>query len=108
MGLAGFSHDFKSLDGERSVLRDLFDAFASAPMTVASILVFLAGPALPFLSRLPTARAQLRSRFSAESAVIARDLIDRATQGEGSVSKDDKSILGLLGLCDLEKSWLVV
>jgi hypothetical protein len=99
MGLAGFSHDFGALGGQRSLLRELFDAFASAPLSLMSIVVLLLAPAVPALSRLPTQRAQLRNRFSGQSGVIARELLAKTAEGEGTIRKDDRSILGLLSTC---------
>jgi hypothetical protein len=99
IGLAGFSHDFGSLTGQRSLLRELFDAFASAPMTLLSTVVILLAPALPVLSRVPTKRAQLRDRFGVQSSMLARELLAKTAKAEGTIRKDDRSILGLLSAC---------
>jgi hypothetical protein len=99
MGLAGFSHDFGALAGQRSLLRELFDAFATSPLSLASILVLLTAPAIPVLSRVPTQRAQLRDRFSAQSGVLARQLLAKTAEAEGTIQSDDRSILGLLSTC---------
>jgi hypothetical protein len=99
MGLAGFSHDFGSLSGQRSLLRELFDAFATAPISLLSVVVILLAPAIPLLSRLPTQRAQLRDSYSAQSGVLARELLEKTTEAEGTIRKDDRSILGLLSTC---------
>jgi hypothetical protein len=103
MGLAGFSHDFGAATGQRSLLRDLFDAFASSPIDFVSAAVLMLSPSLPILASLPTERTKLRTRFSSQSVVIARELLMRAAEVEGSTKRDDKSILGLLSttfICD--------
>jgi hypothetical protein len=96
MGLAGFSHDFGAVTGQRSLLSELFDAFASSPIDFVSAAVLMLSPSLPILASLPTERTKLRTRFSSQSVVIARELLMRATEVEGATKRDDKSILGLL------------
>jgi hypothetical protein len=99
MGIAGFSHDFGSLNGQHSLLRELFDAFATSPISLASLVVMLLAPALPVLSRVPTQRARLRDRFSAQSGVLARELLAKTAEAEDTIQKGDRSILGLLSAC---------
>jgi hypothetical protein len=96
MGLAGFSHDFGALTGQRPPLGELFDAFASASISFVSAAVLMLSPSLPFLANLPTELTKMRHRFSSQSAVIARELLARADEVIGPIKRDDKSILGLL------------
>jgi hypothetical protein len=102
IGLVGFSHDFGALTGQRSMLGELFDAIAIAPISLLGMVVMLLAPVIPALAFVPTPRATLLQRFNVQSGVLADALLAKTVQAEGTIQKDDRSILGLLSACAVD------
>ncbi|KAF8883120.1 cytochrome P450 [Infundibulicybe gibba] len=99
VGIAGFGHDFGSLDGKRSSVADVFASFGTAKTSPFSHLVFLLSPVLPMLVKLPTSRNQILKRLRVTMGEIADELLERTRkekEGQAAGSAEEKSIIGLL------------
>ncbi|KAJ6562221.1 cytochrome P450 [Mycena capillaripes] len=99
IGIAGFSHDFRTLDGEYSQVAAAFESLSFEGQSLLSILLFILGTQLPFLVHLPVKRNRIISRLRREMAVIARDLLEKTRREKKNNISDeatDKSIIGLL------------
>ncbi|KIL58805.1 hypothetical protein M378DRAFT_1023882 [Amanita muscaria Koide BX008] len=94
IGITGFGHDFKSLDGHKSPVSEGFDAFLrDNSFRVLLFLNYLFPPAL----NLPLKRIQIFKRMKKAFSDIAKVLVENYLQDEGSSNAEkDRSILGLL------------
>jgi hypothetical protein len=101
IGIAGFSHDFGSLDGRHSVVTEVFDSFGSNPKASAvHKLLFLLAQVFPVLTKIPTQRKKLTNKLNATMGEISNDLLVRSRREKDmDVSDTDagKSVMGLLG-----------
>ncbi|KAF9466901.1 cytochrome P450 [Collybia nuda] len=94
IGIAGFSHDFGSLDGKPCAVVDAFESLSNdRPSTLATIM-FLLSVFFPSLQNLPTERRKKLSELTRCLREIADVLLERNKQG--SADNDEKSIIGLL------------
>ncbi|KIO07172.1 hypothetical protein M404DRAFT_998564 [Pisolithus tinctorius Marx 270] len=96
IGLAGFSHDFGSLDGKTTRVVEVFDTFAGSTMNFPLILL---AQVFHLLLYVPTARGDLFGDMSQTLADISRKFLERSKEEKeaGIVDgKDDKSIIGVL------------
>ncbi|KAI6012725.1 cytochrome P450 [Pisolithus orientalis] len=96
IGLAGFSHDFGSLDGKTTRVVEVFDTFAGSTMNFPVILL---AQVFHLLLYVPTARGDLFGDMSRTLADISRKFLERSKEEKeaGIVGgKDDKSIIGVL------------
>ncbi|KAJ7250801.1 cytochrome P450 [Mycena rebaudengoi] len=97
IGLGGFSHDFRSLDGEKSSVTAAFDALQATKASVMSSVVFTLAFMFPFLLNIPTERIKLFWRLRDSLNVIAERLLDNSRREKaGEISQADKSVIGLL------------
>ncbi|KAI0773614.1 cytochrome P450 [Fomes fomentarius] len=99
IGIAGFSHDFGSLEGKHSAVAEVFDAMGRLKPSPVTALVILFGNAFPFLWRLPTETRRLQSKLNQSMEEIAVPLLEstrREMRGLGEKGKEEKSIIGLL------------
>ncbi|KAG6909218.1 hypothetical protein DXG01_001525 [Tephrocybe rancida] len=97
-GIAGFSHDFGSLDGKVPAVVRVVESLTTGSSPL-SLFVFLLGSAIPLLLRLPTGDNKRWSKLHVEMGQIARDLLDRTRKDRDNLSGEtveDKSIIGLL------------
>lgn len=94
MGLAGFSHDFGSLDGKNSEVASQFTRLMNIPFTLLNIIVFLLQPVIPALMYIPSERTRARTDLKAATGRLARQLLNNLAGSEDAV--DGKSILGLI------------
>ncbi|KAJ2912253.1 hypothetical protein MD484_g8164, partial [Candolleomyces efflorescens] len=103
IGIAGFGYDFGALDGKNSDVVKIFHAF-ERPETSSwvSRILFLLGPVLPVLQRLPAKSNRMMRGIKTSMAVVADRLLVQGGRGAGGnlgVEEDksmDKSIMGLL------------
>ena len=99
IGIAGFSHDFGSLEGRQSDVADVFDAMGRAkPSAIAALVIFF-GNVLPILWRLPTEMRRLQWKLNKSMEEIATVLLDntrKEMKGLGEKGREEKSIIGLL------------
>ena len=108
IGIAGFGHDFKTLDGHPSAVIDAFEAFGDARQGLASQLVLFATAVIPILGIIPTTRITLFEKLGEVTSRLARKMLEDEKKGKevngAANSVKDTSILGLLGkglLCSL-------
>ena len=100
IGIAGFSHEFHALEGQRSVVSDVFDAFNNAKMSAVGLVVFLLSIVFPVLSNLPTERTQLFRSQNRACGIMAEELLERTKRdGAGDMSSGDRSAMALLRQC---------
>ncbi|KIK44327.1 hypothetical protein CY34DRAFT_786501 [Suillus luteus UH-Slu-Lm8-n1] len=100
IGIAGFSHDFGSLHGERASVTELFDTFGNNQQASAVNYVFiLIASAFPIITKIPTQRTNLFKKLSVTMGEISDDLLTRSRR-EKDVNvgerDEEKSIIGLL------------
>ncbi|PFH47813.1 hypothetical protein AMATHDRAFT_50010 [Amanita thiersii Skay4041] len=99
IGIAGFGHDFHSLDGHQSAVIDAFNSFGATNQGLLSRLQIVIGPIIPSVLNIPTQRARLFSQLATNVNKIALELLERTreeSKGEDSGDLKDKSIIGLL------------
>ncbi|KAH7923529.1 cytochrome P450 [Leucogyrophana mollusca] len=99
IGIAGFSHDFGSLDGKHADVTEVFDSFSSAKPSPLFAVFLLLAPVLPWLVKLPNPRTQLVRKLNASMGAISNQLLARTRkEKEEGVTEihEEKSIIGLL------------
>ncbi|KAJ7914059.1 cytochrome P450 [Mycena leptocephala] len=99
IGIAGFSHDFRTLDGAYSPVAAAFESLSFEGQSLLSVLLFMLGTQLPFLVHLPVERNRIIAKLRREMGVIAADLLEKTRREKRSNATDentDKSVIGLL------------
>ncbi|RDB20296.1 hypothetical protein Hypma_012676 [Hypsizygus marmoreus] len=100
IGIAGFGHDFGSLDGKHPSVVEVFEMIGTSNRSVFSHLVFLMGPVLPLLLKLPTGENRLFARLRITMSEIADELLARTRKEKeeklAGEKTEGKSIIGLL------------
>ncbi|KAG2147447.1 cytochrome P450 [Suillus bovinus] len=100
VGIAGFSHDFGSLDGKHASVTEVFDTFGSNQQASAVNQVFiLLASVFPIILKIPTKRQDLLKKLGVTMGKISQELLTRSRQekDENMNEKDEeKSIIGLL------------
>ena len=103
--MAGFSHNFGSLEGKESPISTVLDTMGSSPKRSALNTGFLVlSHILPALVYFPTKRNVLFQELQQELSRISNELLDRTKMEKESNIVDgkmDKSVIGLLGMCSL-------
>ncbi|KAI0368462.1 cytochrome P450 [Pilatotrama ljubarskyi] len=99
IGIAGFSHDFGSLEGKYSSVADVFDRMGHIkPSAITAAAIFF-GNTFPFLWRIPTPMRRLQQQLNKSMEEIATVLLEntrREMRGAGEKGREEKSIIGLL------------
>ncbi|KAG6849383.1 hypothetical protein H0H93_008938 [Arthromyces matolae] len=98
IGIAGFGHDFGTLNGKVPAVVRVFESMntGSSPF---SILIFLLSQVFPFLLSVPTSDNKQWAELNKAMAQIADDLLERTRkEREGSLDgkSEEKSIIGQL------------
>ncbi|KAG2076362.1 cytochrome P450 [Suillus decipiens] len=100
VGIAGFSHDFGSLDGKRASVTEVFDTFgANQQASTMNNMFFLLASAFPIITKIPNKRMNLTKKLSATMGKIFNDLLIRSRrEKDANISERDeeKSVIGLL------------
>ncbi|KAG1882704.1 cytochrome P450 [Suillus subluteus] len=100
IGIAGFSHDFGSLDGKRASVTDVFDTFGANQRASAVNRIFiLLASAFPIIIKMPTKRTNLFKKLSVTMGKISNDLLIQSRREKDvnmSERDEEKSIIGLL------------
>ncbi|KAG2035768.1 cytochrome P450 [Suillus americanus] len=100
VGIAGFSHDFGSLDGKRASVTEAFDTFGANQKASAVNKVFmLFASVFPIITKIPTKRANLFKKLGVTMEEISNDLLTRSRREKDmnmSGRDEEKSIIGLL------------
>ncbi|KAF9255629.1 cytochrome P450 [Marasmius fiardii PR-910] len=96
VGIAGFSHDFGSLDGKPSAVLDVFESLGQASPTKFGTLIFLLSFVFPVLLYIPTKRNVIFGKMRKRMEELAREMLAKSKRVEESGEAGDKSIIGLL------------
>ena len=101
VGIAGFGHDFGTLDGKYPAIVEVFDALGSTKRTgLVAQFLFLLVPIFPWLIKLPTGRNKLLNKLRVAMCEIADELLARTrSEKEGRASEEnsgENSVIGLL------------
>ncbi|KAI6017137.1 cytochrome P450, partial [Pisolithus marmoratus] len=99
IGLAGFSHDFGSLDGKSTPITEIFSTFGSSKRSAMNVGLVLLSEVFPLLEYVPTPRTKLFHEMQRIVENISTGLLARTRKEkeEGVLDgKEDKSIIGVL------------
>ena len=96
IGIAGFSHDFKTLEGQESAIANVFDALGRQKPTFFQMIQFMLAATFPIVWRLPTAKAGLLGEFSSAAGAISESLLAKTRSEKVDEGKGDRSVMGLL------------
>ena len=99
IGIAGFSHDFGSLEGKHSAVAEVFDAMGRLKPSPVTAIIILFSSIFPFLRHLPTETRKLQTKLNRAMEEIAVPLLEntrREMRGLGEKGNEEKSIIGLL------------
>ncbi len=99
VGIAGFGHDFGSLENKKSDVRSLFDSIGSTPHARSgsrglAILLPLLMPVLPILMMIPTKRSKVIGRLHGSMADISNVLLERSRKEREAGMQDEKGSAG--------------
>jgi len=100
IGLAGFSHDFGSLDGKTTSIATALDTLGSSPSrSMLNTGFFVLSQVLTALVYYPTKRSVLMQEIQHELSNVSKELLDkRRKEKEAGIvdGKAEKSVIGLL------------
>ncbi|KIM86964.1 hypothetical protein PILCRDRAFT_815408 [Piloderma croceum F 1598] len=98
LGIAGFSHDFGTIQGKHSVIAEVLDSFSMIKMSSVETFKLVLGLAFPILTHIPTQRKNLFKKFRYKTEEISKGLVERTRkEKEGDVeNKQDRSVIRLL------------
>ncbi|KAG1742292.1 cytochrome P450 [Suillus paluster] len=100
IGIAGFSHDFGSLDGKHATVTEVFDTFGNNARASARNKVFmLLAQVFPTIAKIPTKRTILTKKLGATMGEISNKLLIRSRQEKDAnmnEAEEEKSVIGLL------------
>ncbi|KAK2465829.1 hypothetical protein APHAL10511_001470 [Amanita phalloides] len=97
IGIAGFGHDFGSIDGQMSPVIEAFNAFGEADQGFAPHLMFILGAIFPQVLNIPIQRIRLFKKWNEVTSKIGEELfINSRREKQGSSNMKDRSIIGLL------------
>jgi len=101
IGIAGFSHDFKTLSGSTSTVLDFFYKLGSpaGQQSKLGLLFFMLALKFPKLSYLPTKYNQMLAKLKIIMSDVADVLLERTRSEKSAMaetSSEEKSIIGLL------------
>ena len=102
IGIAGFSHDFASLKGERSVVATAFEEMSNTKPSPIFDYLFVFAHLFPWILRLPNPRTKLSKMLHDSTSAISAQLFAKTKKEkeDGIVEEEqDKSIIGLLSEC---------
>jgi len=114
IGIAGFSHDFGSLDGKHSIVAQVFDAFGNNPSASAfNKIVILLAQVFPIMVKTPTKRKGLTDKLNTTMSEISNDLLIRSRREKDmdvSDTEAGKSIIGLLSTISnaIMRLWVLI
>lgn len=95
IGLAAFSTDFKSLDGEKSAVATALTAVGHAKPSPTAAKILLLAQAFPILLKLPLPRSTLVADLSNAMDAVVDRLTDAAQSGKIG-NENLGSVLGVL------------
>ncbi|KAJ7289122.1 cytochrome P450, partial [Mycena rebaudengoi] len=96
IGIAGFSHEFSSLDGKPCEVTDAFENLSNARPSPVENIRFLLGMFLPWVKDwIPTERGKKLDELKISLREVANKLLERS-RVSGVAYGEEKSIIGLL------------
>jgi hypothetical protein len=95
IGLAAFSHEFKSLDGEPSAVSAALTALGHSKPSPNVAKILLLSQAYPFLLKLPLPRSVHIHNLSTAMDAVIEGLVRKSTQK----GENPESALGVLCKC---------
>ncbi|EIW84053.1 cytochrome P450 [Coniophora puteana RWD-64-598 SS2] len=98
IGIAGFSHNFGTLEGKHSDVAAVFDKFSSNSPSIIFKLGLTLGLLFPSLMKLPSSRMQLTRELNEALGGAANNFMDRMRNEKLGLTpgQEDKSVIGLL------------
>ncbi|KAH7907652.1 cytochrome P450 [Hygrophoropsis aurantiaca] len=99
IGIAGFSHDFGTLDGKPSTIADIIESFARMKFSSFATLCLLLSPVFPWIVKLPIGPTVSSRKLNAAMGSIAETLLSQSKEaGEDGVkpTSEDNSLISLL------------
>ena len=99
IGIAGFSHDFKTLEGQESSIANVFAAFGRHKLTLLEMVHLMLLTVFPILWRFPTSQVGLAEELSSTLGAISETLLTKTRGEKINEEKGDRSIMGLLRRC---------
>jgi hypothetical protein len=102
LGIAGFSHDFRAIQGQHSIVAQVLDSLSTIKLSSVEIFKLVLGFAFPILTHIPTQRKSLLRKFKRNAEEISKVLFERTRkEKEGDVEKkQDRSVIGVLSMFD--------
>ncbi|KAJ7983168.1 cytochrome P450 [Mycena polygramma] len=94
LGVAGFGHDFESLNGNYCIVTAAFYALGAPDTNSPADIIFRLASTYPLLRGIPTARNRIIRDFQSYMRRIAGDMLERKARKE--CTGEDNSILGSL------------
>lgn len=94
IGIAGFGHDFKALEGHKSAVTEAFEAFETLNDPESFHLFMLIGNLIPQIVNIPMKSGRLFKKLKTTLSEIAENLLQES-RTENHV-QENRSILGLL------------
>ena len=100
MGIAGFSHDFGTIQGKHSVIAEVLDSFSAVKLSSVETFKLVLSLAFPILTHIPTQRKNLLKKFRYKTDEISKGLFEKTRKEKaGDVeNKQDRSVIGLLSM----------
>ncbi|EIW76504.1 cytochrome P450 [Coniophora puteana RWD-64-598 SS2] len=97
VGIAGFSHDFGTLQGQQADVADVFHSLGHAPAkpSLMRMLIFNLAPHIPWLFKIPSKRSSILTKLNESMGQISEMLLSR-TREQKAEGEEDKSVIGLL------------
>ncbi len=97
IGIGGFGHDFKALEGHESPIVKVFQSFNENRGDRGLILLVIFTIVFPIVAYLPTKGMRMMEQMREATSAIAFKLLENAEKlKEGSQNDKDQSILGML------------
>ncbi|KAK6996796.1 cytochrome P450 [Favolaschia claudopus] len=107
IGIAGFSHDFRYLEGQQSAVTAAFEAMSMSDQGMVTAAIFALSIYFPFLFNIPTQRLRTFGELRRSLYVIAEKLLSNTRrEKEGGMGEEftDKSVIGLLLKAELREA----
>ncbi|KAG1824968.1 cytochrome P450 [Suillus variegatus] len=99
VGIAGFSHDFGSLDGKRVSVAEAFDTIGSNQPSAVDRAVFLLASVFPIILKIPNKRQNMFTKLGITMEQISNELLIRSRRekdADMSQGGEENSLIGLL------------
>ncbi|KAJ7683519.1 cytochrome P450 [Mycena rosella] len=93
LSVAGFSHNFESLNGNYCIITAVFYALRAPSTSSVSDIIFRLAAYWPIFRNIPTAKNRVINDFQVSMSRISKDVLERNTRKRGDT---DDSLLGLL------------